>query len=80
VTLVDPKLRVVMGARWAERFRPWLEVPPDVPADERARLQAVRLMADGCWYADATCILPVPEADRPSLLATARRILEGGDT
>ncbi|WP_107772784.1 TetR/AcrR family transcriptional regulator [Nocardioides sediminis] len=78
VTLVDPKLRVVMGARWAERFRPWLEVPADLPEDERARLTAVRLMADGCWLADATCILPVPDADRPALLATARRLLEGG--
>jgi AcrR family transcriptional regulator len=80
VALVDPRLRVAMGTRWAERFRPWLDVPADLPEDERARLQAVRLMADGCWYADATCILPVPDADRPALLATARRILEGGGT
>lgn len=79
VTLSDPRLRVVMGARWAERFRPWLDVPDDLPVGERARLQAVRLMADGCWYADATGILPVPAADRPALLAAGRSILEGGD-
>jgi AcrR family transcriptional regulator len=80
VTLCDPRLRVVMGARWAERFRPWLEVPDDLPDGERARLHAVRLMADGCWLADATDILPVPAADRAALLATARRFLDGGDS
>lgn len=79
VTLSDPRLRVAMGARWAERFRPWLDVPADLPTDERARLQAVRLMADGCWYADATGILPVPAEDRQALLAAGRSILEGGD-
>ena len=79
VTLCDPRLRVVMGARWAERFRPWLEVPADLPEAERARLHAVRLMADGCWFADATGILPVPDADRAALLATARGFLEAGD-
>ena len=67
-----------MGARWAERFRPWLEVPADLPEAERARLHAVRLMADGCWYADATGILPVPAADRAALLATARASSESG--
>ncbi|WP_107766859.1 TetR/AcrR family transcriptional regulator [Nocardioides terrigena] len=79
VALSDPGLREVMAARWAERFRPWLDVPTELPADERARLQAVRLLADGCWLADATDILPVPAEDRAALLATARRLLAGGD-
>lgn len=79
VALSDPGLREVMAAHWAERFRPWLDVPTDLPADERARLHAVRLLADGCWLADATGILPVPAEDRAALLATGRRLLEGGD-
>jgi AcrR family transcriptional regulator len=78
VALSDPGLREVMAAHWAERFRPWLDVPPDLTDDERARLHAVRLLADGCWLADATGILPVPAEDRTALLATARRLLEGG--
>jgi AcrR family transcriptional regulator len=79
VALSDPGLREVMAAHWAERFRPWLDVPADLPADQRARLHAVRLIADGCWLADATGILPVPAQDRAALLVTARRLLEGGD-
>jgi AcrR family transcriptional regulator len=78
VALSDPGLREVMAAHWAERFRPWLDVPADLPAEERARLQAVRLLADGCWLADATGILPVPAADRDALLAVARQVLRGG--
>lgn len=79
VILSDPRLREPMTARWVERLRVWVDVPPDVPDDERVRLHTVRLLADGCWFADATGILPVPDADRPMLLATALRLLDGGD-
>ncbi|WP_229052005.1 TetR/AcrR family transcriptional regulator [Aeromicrobium sp. Leaf350] len=71
VLFSDPRLREQMAERWATRFAPWVHVPSDLPAEERARLQAVRLMADGSWFADATSTLPVPPEDREALLATA---------
>jgi AcrR family transcriptional regulator len=77
IMLNDPRLREQMTARWVEQLRPWIEVPTDLPPDERARLNAARMIADGCWFADASGILPVPAADRPALLRTALQILEG---
>jgi AcrR family transcriptional regulator len=75
--LTDPRLRDRMTERWSERLRPWLEVPASVPDPDRARLIAVRLIADGCWFADVTGILPVPAGDRAALLAAALDLLEG---
>lgn len=76
VVFSDPKLRVLMAARWADHFRAWLDIPADLPDDERSRLQAVRLIAEGCWFADAADILPIPESDRPSLLTAALSLLD----
>ena len=42
-----PKLRRSLTQRWAERLAPWLVVPDDVAPDERTRLLAARLLADG---------------------------------
>lgn len=75
VMLADPRLCARMCARWADRLGWWVAVPDDLPEAERARLHAVRLLADGCWYADATGILPIPEADRAGVLATALSLL-----
>lgn len=75
--LTDPRLRERMTKRWSERLRPWLEIPASVPEVDRARLTAVRLVADGCWFADVTGILPVPARDRAALLAAALDLLEG---
>ncbi len=49
----DPKLRRSLTQRWAERLAPWLVVPDDVAPDERTRLLAARLLADGGWLAEA---------------------------
>lgn len=79
VILSDPRLREQMTERWVERLREWVDVPADLPDAERAALQAVRLVADGCWFADATGILPVPDPDRAAVLSTALALLEAGD-
>ncbi|GAA1736080.1 TetR/AcrR family transcriptional regulator [Aeromicrobium alkaliterrae] len=71
VLFSDPRLREQMAERWAARFAPWVEVPTDLAPDERARLQTARLMADGCWFADATGVLPLAPHDREAVLATA---------
>lgn len=77
VVLSDPKLRAQMTARWIERFSSWVHVPADIPAADRAQLNAARLLADGCWFADASGILPIASSDRPALLATALALVEG---
>lgn len=79
VMLSDPKLWKPMSDRWSERLAPWLEIPDDTSAPERARLHAVRLLADGCWFADASGFLPVPREDRRELLTTALALLDGSD-
>jgi AcrR family transcriptional regulator len=78
VMLCDPKLRIPMSARWAERFRAWADVPADLPPDRRARMNAVRLLADGWWFTEATGILPLAVEDRDAVLRTALELL-GGD-
>jgi hypothetical protein len=75
--LSDPRLRDRMTARWADQFGAWLDVPAHLPDDDRARLNAARLLADGCWFADASGVLPIPAADRPALLAVAQSLVEG---
>lgn len=79
VMLADPKLRIPMSERWADRLRAWVEIPADVPVARRARLNAVRLMADGCWYSEATGVLPVSGDDRRAVLDEALRLLRGQD-
>lgn len=76
VMLGDPRLWDRMVERWSERLAPWLAIPEEIPTEERVRLQAVRMLADGVWFADASGILPVPQRDRAALLDTALRLLE----
>lgn len=80
IMLTDPRLWDRMTERWSERLTPWLSIPDTTPQPERARLHAVRLLADGSWFADASGFLPVTEEDRAALLDTALRILDGGDS
>lgn len=80
IMLTDPRLWDSMTERWSARLTPWLAVPPETPAPERARIRAVRLLADGAWFADASGCLPVPREERADLLETALRLLEGEDT
>jgi AcrR family transcriptional regulator len=75
VMLSDPKLADRMLARWTERFGQWVEVPDDVPADERARMHAARLLADGSWLADSSATFPLSDGDKPAVLAVALELL-----
>lgn len=77
VMLADPKLRDPMTARWCERMHPWLDLPDDLPAADRARLTAVRLIADGAWIDEATgAYAPDPDLRDP-LRDLAASIMEG---
>jgi AcrR family transcriptional regulator len=77
VMLGDPRLRDRMVARWSERMQPWVEIPEDMPATDRARLHMVRLAADGCWFADSSGYLPLTGDERRDLLAVALELLAG---
>ncbi|MFI6871573.1 TetR/AcrR family transcriptional regulator [Nocardia sp. NPDC050406] len=73
----DAVYRSALTAAWVARFEPWLTLPPELPAAERARLTAARLLADGYWAASATGVFPVPEHERAALLATVNNLLKG---
>jgi len=75
VMLSDPRLRDRLIERWSERLRTWVEVPDDLPAPERARLQVVRLAADGCWFADASGCAPLGRDERSDVLLVGLGLL-----
>lgn len=62
VVMSDPRLRRPLTERWVAAMVPWLAIPQAVPLEHRARLIAIRLLADGAWLADAVDFLP-PDAD-----------------
>ncbi|MFC4049901.1 TetR/AcrR family transcriptional regulator [Actinomadura syzygii] len=68
-----------LSEAWTGRMGPWVCLPDDLPAPERARLTAARLMADGYWTSAATGVFPVAEADRSRILAIADALLNEGD-
>jgi hypothetical protein len=76
VMLADPRLREQLTARWEQRMAPWIGETADLPAATRARLTAVRLLADGGWLADASGVFPIPDDERDQVRAIALRLLE----
>lgn len=77
VMFADPRLCEQLTARWVERMRPWFDVPADLPAAERARLAAVRFLADGVWFADAMSAVPPDDALREGLRKVGNSVMEG---
>jgi AcrR family transcriptional regulator len=77
VVFADPRLREQLTKRWIERMRPWLEIPADLPPDEQARLTAVRLIAEGTWFAEAMCAFPPEGESRDRLRRIATDLLKG---
>ncbi|MEV3934979.1 TetR/AcrR family transcriptional regulator [Glycomyces sp. NPDC049804] len=75
VMFADPRLCEELTARWIARMKPWFDVPEDLPATERARLAAVRFMADGVWFADAMAAVPPDDDTRAGLRALAAEVL-----
>jgi AcrR family transcriptional regulator len=76
VMLADPRLREQLTARWEQRMAPWIGETADLPTAARARLTAVRLLADGGWLADASGVFPIPDDERDQVRAIALRLLE----
>jgi len=75
IALADPRLREPLRDRFAARMQPWLRTPRRMPAAERNRITAVRLVADGAWFADASGIVPLSPVERRAVRALAHRLL-----
>ncbi|MFF2052926.1 TetR/AcrR family transcriptional regulator [Leifsonia sp. NPDC058194] len=77
VVFADPRLRDELVAKWGERLRPYIELPDDLAPDVRARLLAVRLLADGAWFACASGLFPPVGDDLARLKGTVDDLLGG---
>ncbi|MEB4616489.1 TetR family transcriptional regulator [Leucobacter sp. M11] len=77
VMLTDPRLREPLTERWAERMAPWFALPEHTPIETRARLSAVRALADGLWFAEAAGLFPLPAAERGPVRELADALLSG---
>ncbi|HLQ80691.1 MAG TPA: TetR/AcrR family transcriptional regulator [Brachybacterium sp.] len=76
VIFADPHLRVTLTERWQEQVETWLHVPAVAGPVRRARLLAVRLMADGLWFDRAAGLLDEVGAEAERLRSLAADLLE----
>ncbi|CUR58554.1 Transcriptional regulator, TetR family [metagenome] len=77
VIFSDPRLREPLTTQWTERMKPWVEVPADLPEAERSRLLAVRLLADGIWFAAASNALPLADVEVARVRTLAHQLIQG---
>lgn len=74
----DVHYRAPLTEIWQRRLAPWLALPADLPATERARLTAARMAADGYWTAAATGVFPVSEGDRAAFGSVLDGLVDDG--
>ncbi|AXK46507.1 TetR/AcrR family transcriptional regulator [Brachybacterium saurashtrense] len=77
VFVADPHLRVALTESWMRQVEAWLHVPVGLDPGERARLLAVRLMADGLWFDRAAGLLGDVAQEAAQLREFAGALLEG---
>ncbi|MET9486640.1 TetR family transcriptional regulator [Nocardia sp. NPDC006630] len=75
----DAHYRPALTEAWTRHFEPWLMLPEELPAHERASLLAGRLLADGYWISAAAGLLTVGEPDRLALRAVLDGLLKGAE-
>lgn len=76
VAFADPRLRAQLVERWTTRFGPYLRIDEQLDEATRTRLLALRLLADGAWFAGAADMLPPTRAERQRLQAFAAALLD----
>lgn len=76
VMLSDPRLCEPLSARWSEQIAPWVHLPDELSADQRARLTAARLLADGAWFVGATNVFTPDHSACERLRAIAHALIE----
>jgi AcrR family transcriptional regulator len=79
VILSDPRLRQSLCSRWEQRMADWVVLPDDLPEAARGSLLAVRLLADGAWFASAANVLAPDRADRDRVLMVVRELLKAAE-
>lgn len=77
--LADVKLRDVLAARWRERLQPWFGIEAPGSAEQKASLQAARLIADGAWTDQALGLLTMTPAERERVRGVAQRLIDAGE-
>lgn len=77
VMLTDQRLRATLKERWVARMTPWVDLPEDLAVERRSRLLAVRLLADGVWFADAAGVFVPGPQERARVRAVADELLAG---
>lgn len=77
VVFADPRLHRILVDRWEERTTPWWAVPEDAPERTATVLLAVRLLADGAWFASATGMAAPSAAERRRLRPVIDELLAG---
>lgn len=77
VMMSDPRLRDTLSDRWTTQMAPWITLPEDMPLAERSRLTAVRLLADGAWFASATKVFAPTDAELEQIRKLAEQIAKG---
>jgi len=76
VMFTDPRLREPLSERCNERMGAWVDIAETLPAHERARFHAVRLIADGIWLNAASNGIPLTDQDRDAVQALAHQLLK----
>ncbi|MBD4510624.1 TetR/AcrR family transcriptional regulator, partial [Xanthomonas citri pv. citri] len=76
VMFTDPRLREPLTERWNSRMGAWVDVPETLPADQRARLHGVRLLADGIWLNTAGNGIALSDEDTDAIRALAHHLIQ----
>lgn len=72
----DPRLRRELTTAWTKHTEPWFTGIEEMSVEDRGTLNAVRLMADGLWFAKATGVNPPADDERRIILNVAQDLLE----
>lgn len=73
----DNRLREELTGRWTQHMDRWFADLAELPVVERGTLTAVRLMADGLWFASATSS-GMPSQDEIDVVRQSALSLLGG--
>lgn len=76
VMFTDPRLRESLTTHWNQRMGPWVELPAGLSASRRARLNSVRLLADGIWLNTAANGIPLPTSERVAVQKLAQKLIQ----
>lgn len=67
----DSRLRAKLTSRWLDRIEPWFHLEDTLDQRERAKFLALRLIADGTWFDEASGTKSLSDADRGLVLQLA---------